>query len=89
MSNKDNTAEAVQQSNTTIAASIALGFVSIMTDATNDLTQLLVSGEATTENILALLNDVLADIQSSATKFQTLTANFDRVCSDVREGEIA
>jgi len=82
--------QVVQLDNThMIATSIAMGFMSIMAGATNDMLQYLTSGEATPDGILSLLNDILADIQTRAKKFQTLTGNFDRICEEIGEGKLA
>ncbi len=68
-----------------IAGGLALSVLATLTDAANDITTYLTSGEADTEGILSVINDILADLQTSATNFQNLTANFDGLCESLKE----
>ncbi len=68
-----------------IAGGLALSVLAILTDAANDISQYLTSGEADTAGILSVINDVLADMQTGATNFQNLTANFNALCEAMKE----
>ena len=68
-----------------IAGGLVLSVLATLMSEANDMTAYLTSSEASTEGILSLLNEVLANIQTSATKFQGLIANFDGLCESLKE----
>lgn len=76
----------VQQDERNIAGGLALSVLATLLDEANNISLCLVN-EATTEDVLSLLNGVLTAVETAAKNFQNLTSNFETLCNSLNEGE--